>query len=59
MPENIIMDELTEEWLEMFEQDRPDWNKSAFWRLVPIVGLPHGVDPEDPRVVAAVAELSE
>jgi len=53
------MDELTEEWLEMFEQDRPDWNKSAFWRLVPIVGLPHGVDPEDPRVVAAVAELSE
>ncbi len=54
--------ELTDEWVEQFEQDviaGKDLSKDVFWRLAIVCGLPNGVDENDPRVVVALAKIAE
>lgn len=50
---------VTDEWLEVYDRavaDGEDFKQSVWWRLAVDV-LPNGVDKNDPRVVAAVADI--
>lgn len=49
--------DLTDEWLDVFEQGKQEGDLTGiFFRLV-IYQLPLGVDAEDPRVIAAIEEI--
>jgi hypothetical protein len=53
------MDSLTQEWLECYRDDKANGENPAdhiFWRLALDV-LPEGVNPNDPQVIAAIAEI--
>jgi hypothetical protein len=53
------MDELTQEWLQLFNDDKAKGllGKSIFWRLAAHVELPMGVDPNHPEVISAIEEI--
>jgi len=55
----MLMEDITEEWLEVFENAKAageDLSASAFFRLS-VTHLPLGVNGDDPRVKAAIAEI--
>lgn len=49
---------LTDDWIETYEADKASGKlgRSIFWKLA-VDELPNGVDPNDPRVVAAIEHL--
>jgi len=53
-----MMKEITDDWLSVFEQHEDGGLKSIFFRLA-LHTLPEGVDPSDPRVVAALEKIRE
>jgi hypothetical protein len=57
----MVFDELTDEWMEVYDnsvKSGEDFKKSIWWRLS-VDTLPLGVDPEDPRVVAALQDIKK
>lgn len=56
-----ITDSVTNEWLEVFEQDKDkpeELRKSIFWRLA-LTHLPEGVNASDPRVIQAIETIKK
>lgn len=54
----MIMESVTQEWLECFKESKENGGlTSVFFRLTPIIGLPEGVDPENPEVIAAIEDI--
>lgn len=55
-----VLAAVTEEWVEFYEKQKkdPENLKSIFWRLA-LHFLPEGVDPNDPRVLAALDRIRE
>lgn len=56
---NDVVRETTQDWLDCFESSRARGENladSIFWRLA-LYTLPECVDPDDPRVKAALEEI--
>jgi hypothetical protein len=56
----MVLDEVTREWLEHFEKCKANNDiRGIFWKMHELLGAPEGVDANDPRVSAALAELKK
>lgn len=53
----MIIDELTEEWLEVFEDAKAKGELTSIFFRLSISVLPEGVDPNDERVRKAIEEI--
>lgn len=59
--DDAVKQSVTADWLEVFDDDvkaGKELADSVFWRLA-LHTLPEGVNPEDPRVQAALAKIRE
>jgi hypothetical protein len=53
-----MVQEVTDDFVGLFADDVATYD-GIFGRMVVVLGLPDGVDPEDPRVVEIVARCRE